>query len=117
MIQALDRLINENTINTQIQIGEFRQEPPMSLHDEIGEEKLRVIRKPVLLCPVTLYYLPAPDRHPQVYEEIKWKHIDIDRFEEIQGSSYGMYSLYVKQILNAWVTITELYPNTGKSWQ
>lgn len=35
--QALERLINENQKNTQLQIKEFRQEPIVPLHDETEE--------------------------------------------------------------------------------
>ena len=77
--------------------------PPL---DEPEEGKPKVVRKPILVYPVTIQDLPSDDRHPVGYEEIKQNPIeiiDLRRFKE-EIISYGMHAPYVKQILNSWAT-------------
>jgi hypothetical protein len=66
-IQRSLRLINENKKNTQIQTKEFSQDPTVPPHDETQEGQLEIFRKPTLVYPVTIQYLPGESRFPPPY--------------------------------------------------
>lgn len=74
------------------------------MHDENEEGMPKVVRKPILVYPITIQDLPADDRYPQGDEENTWNPIeilDLRRFREMIVS-YGRHSSYMKQILNLW---------------
>lgn len=82
------------------------------------KQELKVVRKPIFLYPVTLQELPSEGRHPQVYVEVKWNHIEILHLRSFKKVLflYGMHSLYKKQVLNSWVTQNRIIPKVGKIW-
>lgn len=85
---------------------EFRSEPTTPWYDKNEEGWPKIIRKPTLVYRVTKQQHSPDDRQPQGYVKVNCSPVgmlDLRRLKEAV-ISYGMYSPYVKWMLNSWAT-------------